>query len=107
MREAHFDECPRCGAMADALVTSDGELFAIDCRSCCLRASSAVTIWNESHRYRLPLSGGITSVSDAVDFLLTLKVDEFDYSIWEGDVKVASVVHKLGVLYHAGRCHVV
>jgi len=96
--EAEFDDCPRCGELAGAILTEDGELHAVDCRNCHLRPSSAMTLW-DVHAGR-QLSFRPSSLQHAVS--LARKYGRM-CSVWEGDVRVAVVDPSDGVWYMLGR----
>jgi hypothetical protein len=97
--EASFDECPRCGELAGALVAESGDLHAVDCRSCHLSPTSVLTLWDvlamRQLMYRPVTVGEAVSLARKSGRLI---------SVWEGDVRVAVLYPGDGAWYSHGRC---
>jgi hypothetical protein len=97
--ESNFDECPRCGEPAGALVAAGGELRAVDCSSCHLSPSSVLTVWDMLGMRQLEHRP--VTVEEAVTLAREANIM---ISVWEGDVKVAAFYPGYGAWYSLGRC---
>lgn len=97
--EPSFDECPRCGEPAGALVAESGELHAVDCSSCHLSPSSVLTLWDMLGMRQLQHRP--VTVEEAVALAREARLM---ISVWEGDVKVAAFYPGYGAWYSLGRC---
>ncbi len=80
-----FGECPRCGGMANGMLSNTYEVFAVDCQNCGLPgATSVITIWNVAAKVQAG-----NHPSDTDEALVMAIRGGVEATIWQGDVLVA------------------